>query len=322
MGSIGGGAAAGLGVGELVEALGERALVELVRVGEELVAVTVVGGRCRRWGLGAYRVVEREVRLVRFALDRAARGAAGDGLAEAVRRAERRVPAALCRALGERELVIAPTGVLHGLPWAALPGMGERPFTVVPSAASWLSCRASARAGRGWADARVVLASGPELVHADAELQALHALYPEATVLRERPAAEVLRALDGAGLAHVAAHGEFRSDNALFSHLRLADGPLMAYDLEGLAEAPRTVVLSACDAGRADLGDGVIGLVSSLLALGTVTVVASVLPVSDARARALMTGFHTRLEQVGPAGALAQVQRSPGDLGFMCFGVG
>jgi CHAT domain len=53
--------------------------------------------------------------------------------------------------------------------------------------------------------------------------------------------------LDGARLAHIAAHGVFRSDNPMFSHLRLVDGPLTVYELERLARPPRTVILSACD---------------------------------------------------------------------------
>ena len=35
---------------------------------------------------------------------------------------------------------------------------------------------------------------------------------------------QLLRALDGAGLGHIAAHGRFRSDNVLFSSLRVHDG--------------------------------------------------------------------------------------------------
>ena len=35
--------------------------------------------------------------------------------------------------------------------------------------------------------------------------------------------ARVLKAIDGAGLAHIAAHGVFRADSPLFSYLRLDD---------------------------------------------------------------------------------------------------
>jgi CHAT domain-containing protein len=204
------------------------------------------------------------------------------------------------------------------VPWAALV---DRPFTVVPSATAWLH---AVRDGGG-RSGPVVLAAGPSLPHAEAEISALSRLYPDATVLRG-PAADALsvrRTLDGAGLVHLAAHGEFREDNPLFSQLRLADGPLLAYDLEDVPAAPRMVVLSACDAGRAAAGDGVLGIVGVLLGLGTATVIASVTPVRDAGARAFMTSLHERLHQgTAPARAMAQIPRSGGDLGFQCYGAG
>ena len=52
------------------------------------------------------------------------------------------------------------------------------------------------------------------------------------------PPARVLAALDGAWLAHIAAHGRFRADSPLFSSLRMHDGPLTVYDFEQLHRAP------------------------------------------------------------------------------------
>ena len=49
----------------------------------------------------------------------------------------------------------------------------------------------------------------------------------------------MLTALDGAWLAHIAAHGIFRADSPLFSSLRMHDGPLTVYDFEQLR--PRAV---------------------------------------------------------------------------------
>ena len=79
-----------------------------------------------------------------------------------------------------------------------------------------------------------------------------------------------LAALDGADVAHVAAHGTLRGDNPLFSSLALSDGPLTAYDLERLSRAPRLVLLPACQsgAGHVRAGDEVMGLTSALFALG------------------------------------------------------
>jgi CHAT domain-containing protein len=77
------------------------------------------------------------------------------------------------------------------------------------------------------------------------------------------------------------------------------DGPLTAYDLERLTCAPQRIVLSSCDSGRgATAGaDELLGLVSALIPLGTIGLVASVVPVNDAAAVPLMTGLHRRLRR-------------------------
>jgi CHAT domain-containing protein len=72
------------------------------------------------------------------------------------------------------------------------------------------------------------------------------------------------------------------------------------------------------------------GLSSAFLALGTQTLVASVVPMPDAIARPLMVGFHRHLiAGASPAEALSQLQAGPGDdadpgvaaaLGMLCFG--
>jgi CHAT domain-containing protein len=100
---------------------------------------------------------------------------------------------------------------------------------------------------------------------------------------------------------------------------------LIAYDLERLERPPRLLVLSACDAGSADVraGEAVMGLVSAALSFGTATVIAAVGPVGDAATRNLMTGLHERLALgMAPAEALAAVPRPLGALAFMCFGAG
>jgi CHAT domain-containing protein len=106
--------------------------------------------------------------------------------------------------------------------------------------------------------------------------------------------AAVLQAIDGAELAHIAAHGEFRADSPLFSSLRLDDGQLTVYDLERLSRGPRRLVLSSCDSGvAAPAGaDEVLGLASSLIPLGTTGIVASVVPVNDRAVVPLMIALH------------------------------
>ena len=92
---------------------------------------------------------------------------------------------------------------------------------------------------------------GPGLGSGGAEVPAVAAEDPAAEVLDGAAAtvAAALAALDGASLAHIAAHGRFREDSPLFSSLTLADGPLLVHDLQGLARPPHRVVLSACESG-------------------------------------------------------------------------
>ena len=50
-------------------------------------------------------------------------------------------------AVGDRSVVLTPSGVLAGVPWTLLPGFTGRPVTVAQSATSWLS-RHVRRCGR------------------------------------------------------------------------------------------------------------------------------------------------------------------------------
>jgi CHAT domain-containing protein len=113
----------------------------------------------------------------------------------------------------------------------------------------------------------------------------------------EATAEKVLRELDGAWIAHIAAHGTFRADSPLFSSLRLDDGPLTVYDFERLRRAPYRMVLSSCDSGLAKPvgADELLGLSSSLIPLGAAGILASVVPVNDPATAPLMLAVHDNL---------------------------
>ena len=122
-----------------------------------------------------------------------------------------------------------------------------------------------------------------------------------------------LAALDGARLAHVAAHGRFRADSPLFSALEMADGPLTVHDLERLRAAPHRIVLSACESGvLAPVGaEELLGLASALFALGTAGLVCSVAEVNDEATAELMVGLHAHLDRGDdPATALLALRRA------------
>jgi CHAT domain-containing protein len=125
-----------------------------------------------------------------------------------------------------------------------------------------------------------------------------------------------------------------RADTPLFGSLRFADGPLMIYDLERLENAPHTVVVAACDAGRpiVPVGDELLGLTVALLSQGTTQLIASAVPVLDAETAPFMLNLH-QLMAAGrsAAEALAMAQQQFGSIGaaelataasFLCFGAG
>lgn len=326
----------------LAPALGPRALIEYVGFEGRLHAVTMVGARLRLHDLGPLEVVQRELDALRFAQRRLARAGCSAPVAAAltgaIRHAANVLDGLVLAPLGEldrdQELVVVPTGALHALAWSVLPTAADRPITVAPSAALWLRAAEAPAAPA----ARTVLAVGPGLPAAVAEVAALAARYPGATTLTgdSATAAAVLAAADGAGLVHLAAHGRFRADNALFSCLEMADGPLLVHDFERLTTAPYLLLLSACDSGLSEVraGNELMGLAAVLLALGTRTIIASVAPVPDGGTELFMVALHARLQAgVPPAAALAGARRdvsgddpcSPAALAaasFGCLGAG
>ena len=196
---------------------------------------------------------------------------------------------------GDGPVVIVPPGKLHTIPWALVPALSDRVVSVVPSARAWLRARTAPPPGRH----HVMLARGPGLTTDGAEVPVVADLYDDVTVLAGggATAEKVLYALDGAWLAHIAAHGVFRADSPMFSSLRMQDGPLTVYDFEQLHRAPYRLVLSACDSGvLAPTGaDELLGLVSSLLPLGTAGIVAAIVPLNDHAVVPVMLSLHRHL---------------------------
>lgn len=198
-------------------------------------------------------------------------------------------------------ITVAPPGRLYSLPWSMLLGP-DRPVTVVPSATHWITTRTD------HVDGRVVLAAGPSLTGAAQEVAAISTLYEAPTVLMgdTANARVVLDALEGAAIAHLACHGDFRSANPLFSALRFADGPLIAHDLDAVSSAPRIVVLSACSTALAAArgGSEILGLSTVLLQRGTTSLVAATVPIDDRSTIPVMLRFHqclTRGDSVSEA---------------------
>ncbi|TGN66249.1 CHAT domain-containing protein [Nocardioides eburneiflavus] len=295
--------ASALDVRELLDALREddTVLVELTEVDGVLHALTAGRGRVRHRVVGEAAAAATAVDFALFTLRQAARGRRAQ-LDVAGARLERSLLGAALDGVEESRIVVSGTAALQGVPWGLLPSLVHRPVTSTPSARLWLRARGAVPAD----DDRRVMLVGPGLGSGGAEVPAVAAEDPGAVVLDGDAAtvAAALAALDGASLAHVAAHGHFREDSPLFSSLTLADGPLLVHDLQRLERPPHRVVLSACESGvMQPVGDQeLLGLAAALLSMGTAGVVSSLAEVDDAATVDVMVALHARLRQGGGLG--------------------
>jgi CHAT domain len=332
-----GDAAAPASLGEVSAALAEsgQSLVGIVARPGGMAAVVAGGGprgRARLVRLGDFEAAAEAARRLSADLDTLA-GRRLPGRLEAVIRESARNQAAaladeaiapLLPYLGDGGVVLVPAGPLADVPWGALPGLRGRPVTVCPSASSWL---AAWQRGQAEAGGSPLLVAGPGLEYAAREVTRVAECYPGCRPLLGEAATTrmVLPALDGAPLVHLAAHGHHDQENFLFSRVDLADGPLMAYDIQRLTAPPRHVVLSSCDVGRTTVrpGEEILGFTAALLYIGTATVTASVIRVGDEAAVGTMTAYH-RLLAAGtrPAEALAEATAGDPFSPFVCFGGG
>ncbi|MCX4997204.1 CHAT domain-containing protein [Streptomyces longwoodensis] len=285
-------------VAGLLERLGDGRLVALAVLDGRVQVLLCGGGRVRRFAGGQVERAEREAEHVQATLRRLAHPRAEGRLplVEAMgRRLEEVLLGPAARHLGSGPVVVVPPARLHSVPWALLPSLRERVVSVSPSASSWLRARETEPPAGG----RHVLVRGPGLATGGAEVPEVADRYGRATVLEDADARvpRVLEELDGAALAHIAAHGDFRADSPLFSSLRMVDGPLIVHDFERLARSPYRIILSSCDTARlASVGaDELLGLVTALLPLGTAGVVASSAPVNDEAVVPLMLALHKGL---------------------------
>ncbi len=283
-----------LDLGSLLDQLADATFVELVEVAGTLHAVVLRGGRARQFEVGPVAEAVRASQRARFALRQAARlrpteltGVAGQ--------LEAALLGPIGAALGDGPVVVSPPSRLHAAPWGLLPSLAERPVSATPSAAMWMRARAVAAP----ATSRMVLIAGPGLPSGGAEVAALAERNPQAIVLRGGRATvgQCVAALDGAAIAHIAAHGRHRPESPLFSSLILDDGPLTVHDFEGIEAPPHRLVLSACDSGvMATVGSHeLLGLAAALLGRGAAGILCAVTEVNDEQTVALMLEVHEGL---------------------------
>ena len=220
---------------------------------------------------------------------------------------------------GARKLAIVPHGLLHQLPFHALHD-GERyllercAISYAPSATVFglSQQRPLALHGTplvmGVPDARIPAAAAEvERVAAHLHVQQLapQALVGEAATL------ERLSRYSEGSLLHLACHGLFRSDNPMFSALKLQDGWLTANDAAQLRLPPSLVTLSACESGRSGgrSGSEILGLPYAFLSAGASSLLVSGWLVQDDATALLMDSWYAQLAPgVDLAEALRQAQ--------------
>lgn len=300
----------------LREDLGDATLVELFSVRDDLGAVVLRGtgrhsrsqmrsGRPQLVRLGSLRDALHEVEHLQFALARLADGRGSEAMVAAARssaescadRLDMMLLEPLSGLLGDGPRVLVPSDGLHAVPWSLLATLATHPLQLVPSVTAWR--HAKRRFDAEGTRRTTVVVTGPGLEHAQREAAAVANAASSARVFAGGNAAvaDVLPALSGARVVHIAAHGRFESGNPMMSSLELADGPLMVYDLEDLDPPPLQVVLAACHSASARMhaGHELLGLAHALLWFGSSGVVATSLPAPDGETAELMSGLHEGL---------------------------
>lgn len=283
----------------LHSAIGDAQLIEIVQLDGNLFVVLLDANGMRLLPAGGLQGVLDDVAKALFLLRRSARGRARKSDASMLEEIGRNLEAAV---LGEAvgylssgRIAIAPPATLHSLPWGILPSLKALEVSVSSSGRAWATS-VSAKPPR---TATATFVAGPGMRSGGREVNTLAALYEGATLLegKDATASNVLQSLDGASIAHVAAHGSFRAENPMFSSLRMADGPLLVMDLQRLARAPHRLVLSSCDTGgTAPVGsDEVLGIVTALAPLGMGGLLAPVVAIDDESAVRVGLMIHERL---------------------------
>jgi tetratricopeptide (TPR) repeat protein len=221
--------------------------------------------------------------------------------------------------LQSRHIAIVPHRLLHYLPFAALSNgkhyfIDDHTLTVLPSASSLSFIASNAN---NPLDNPLILgnpATGnvalPSLLEAEREAKMIAQLYKLEPLIRQTATEQAVREhVAKAGILHLAAHGQFNTDEPLRSSIVLApsrndDGRLEVREVYGLhLSTVGLVVLSACqtqvnDASEQDIvtaGDEVVGLTRALFFAGTPSVIASLWNIDDQATGLLMERFYTHL---------------------------
>ncbi|MEM8924226.1 MAG: CHAT domain-containing protein [Actinomycetota bacterium] len=187
-------------------------------------------------------------------------------------------------------------GELAGLPIGRTPPLSDVAHVIVPwrtSAPAPPTSAATTASG-----AQPVLIVGPDLSSTAMEVHHLQRFGPWRVMEPECSMAEIVEAISGAPIVHIAAHGGVEVENPMFSWLQLGAGKLYLHDLTRVMSPPTGVVLSACLAARSQDHDGAgsLSFAEAFLGLGCRWLVGAVSSIpDDAEIAHLVTDLYDHL---------------------------
>src|SRR5437773_6775462 len=287
-------------------------LVEYFRIGSRLLAFLVTRDRLEVVPVALVPRVQHILRLLQFQLAWARPSAAdvsplsreSSRVATEAHLAElyTELIAPLRARLDADHLIFVPHDLLHYVPFHAL--YDGRQYLIdafsvsyAPSATVYALCHD-----------RVTNTSGPSLILGVPEPQTPFILQEVQSVAARLPRPElylgpeatgaILRTKgEGSRFVHIASHGFFRSDNPMFSGIRLGGSYLTLYDLYNLKLPAELVSLSACVTGLNVIaaGDELLGLARGLFCAGAASLLVALWEVPDESTADFMQAFYDRV---------------------------
>ena len=300
---------------ELQRQLGEdEALVEYTALGDELLAFVVTREHVHvARNLASVTDVNQRLNAMRSQIDTLRFGAPAmrkhlPALTQKINVYLKALHDVLIRPLEtvfeRRKLIFVPFGRLHYLPFHALHDGREYliercEISYAPSAAIFLQCKR--RGGRELKRALLLGVSDEQTPRIADEINVLANVFQDAKPLVNdaATASALRRESPRADVVHLACHGQFRSDNPLFSALKLADGWFTVRDAYSLKLDDALVTLSACETGVNAVapGDELIGLARGFFAAGARSVLLSLWMVDDEATNDMMIDFYQEMKR-------------------------
>jgi CHAT domain-containing protein len=215
-------------------------------------------------------------------------------------------------------IIFVPHGILHSLPFHALFDgqqylIDTASVSYAPSASVYALCQGrQAATGNSSLVLGVPDAQAPSI---NEEVSAVaSAMQPAQVFVGEAATEQVLREWGPKSRwIHLATHGNFRSDNPMFSGIRLSHSYLNLLDLYELRLPAELVTLSGCATGLnvVAAGDEILGLSRGLLGAGAQCLMLTLWDVHDLSTAEFMSCFYKGLQRSqSKAQALREAMRT------------